>query len=365
VAVTPALRTASKSQAAHTAVTTGNTATTHSTTSSTTHTSNDPAAAGSQANVNAIAGATSASQPVTTNGPNNLVPYTSGVSLCVAIERFQTSIDRGQTARWVISAWTEGGNVPSATVHLAATPASLSGQFNFGCGSNDGTASCDLGEIDASSAQRELEAQVVVPATDASVTSVQLKVTGSAAHLPTQPRAAVAISVTAASASGSSVPNPGSTPLPVGNLPFLNGSTGANGSAGSSSTLSPGGNAGGLFPTLNPSSPQPGPSKSGQRASARTVANTSALPLGAPVVGAQLIGLAVLALAFVLAVTRLSIRRRPAAAAAAGGAAAGTARAADGNKPADSAMRMNGNKPADAGKPADDDKPADGDDQEG
>jgi hypothetical protein len=314
---------------------------------------------------------------VVTNDPNHLSPYTtSSVSLCVAIQRYQTSIDRGQTARWIVSAWTEGGNVPDATVRLAATPTIVSGVFNFGCGSNDGTASCDLGEIDSTSAQRELEAQVVVPATDTSVTSVQLKVTGSAAHLTTEPKATVAIAVQAAAAGGSGTggTTTNSNPLPVGNLPFLNGSNNSNGSG---STLSPGGNAGGLFPTLSPSSPQSagGSAKPAQRASAKTVANTSALPLGAPVVGAQLIGLGVLALAFVLAVTRLSIRRRPAGAAAAAGAAAGTAGAAGGKKPADGAMQMNGNKPADAGnqadkpnppadgaKPSDGDTPSDGDD---
>jgi hypothetical protein len=292
---------------------------------------------------------------VVTNDPNHLSPYTTGsVSLCVAIQRYQTSIDRGQTARWVVSAWTEGGNVPAATVRLAASPAILSGVFNFGCGSNDGTTSCALGEIDSTSAQRELEAQVVVPATDTSVTSVQLKVTGSAAHLRTEPKAAVAIPVKAASAGGSGTggTTTNSTPLQVGNLPFLNGSENSNGSG---STLSPGGNAGGLFPTLNPSPPQSGSAKPAQRASGRTVANTSALPLGAPVVGAQLIGLGVLALAFVLAVTRLSIRRRPAAATATAGGAAGAAAAA--GKQADKP-----NPPTDSAKPAAGNNPPDGDD---
>ena len=281
--------------------------------------------------------------------------------LCVAIQRFETSIDRGQTARWVVSAWTEGGNVPDAIVRVVATPAVVSGEFNFGCGSHNGTGSCDLGEVDATSAQRELEAQVVVPATDTSVTSVRLQVVGSAAHLPTDPRAAVAIAVKSAASGGGSgtgsTPTPSSSPLPVGNLPYL------NGSGGSSSTLSPGGNAAGLFPTLSPS--QSGSGKSGQRASARTVANTSALPLGAPVVGAQLIGLGVLALAFVLAVTRLSIRRRPVPAAA--GAAAGSAKPADINKPADARKQADeGNKPTDGarhtdGQSADGNKPDDGD----
>jgi hypothetical protein len=50
------------------------------------------------------------------------------------------------------------------------------------------------------------------------------------------------------------------------------------------------------------------PSSSGEAGVSR-VADTSALPEGASVVNAQLAGLAALALAFVLAVTRLSIRR--------------------------------------------------------
>lgn len=255
---------------------------------------------------------------------------------------------------WVVSGWTEGGNVADATVRLVTTPSSVSGDFNFGCGSHDGSASCDLGEVDATSAQRELEAQVVVPATDTSVTSVQLKVIGSAAHLPTDPHAAVSIAVKSASSGGgtggtggnggngtSNTPVPSSSPLPVGSLPFVNG--------GSTSSLSPGGNAGGLFPTITPSS---GSGTSGQRANARTIANTSALPLGAPVVGAQLIGLGVLALAFVLAVTRLSIRRRPVAAGAAPASAARTGAA--GTAPAGGTGRASGgNKPADSSKPAD------------
>ena len=48
---------------------------------------------------------------------------------------------------------------------------------------------------------------------------------------------------------------------------------------------------------------------SSSEAGASRVADTSALPEGAPVVNAQLAGLAALALAFVLTVTRLSIRR--------------------------------------------------------
>jgi hypothetical protein len=95
---------------------------------------------------------------------------------------------------------------------------------------------------------------------------------------------------------GGATDAPISTPLPAGTLPEL-----------PTASESPSGNAADLFPTLDPQ-----PTPSGPKAKARPVANTSALPGGAPVVGAQLAGLAALALAFVLAVTRLSVRRRSA-----------------------------------------------------
>ena len=47
------------------------------------------------------------------------------------------------------------------------------------------------------------------------------------------------------------------------------------------------------------------------KASTSAVANVSALPQGASVMGAQFAGLIALGLAFILAVTRLSVRRRP------------------------------------------------------
>jgi hypothetical protein len=219
------------------------------------------------------------------------------------VQRAQASIHHGQSAQWVVSAWTQGGNVPDATVRLVAAPANLTPKFSFGCGSNDGTASCDLGVVDAKSSQRALQARVTVDATASAVTSVQLTAVASAAHLPKEPTASVTVTVTAAPA-GVGTPVTSASPLPVGNLPYL---------SSARPTLSPGGNAAGLFPALTPSASDPASGTHGARkASARTVANTSALPLGAPVAGAQLVGLGVLALAFVLTVTRLSIRRRPA-----------------------------------------------------
>lgn len=234
---------------------------------------------------------------------------THTIKLCVGIHRSQASIERGLPATWIVSAWTTGGNVPDAVVRLLASPAGLPTQFSFGCGTSDGTQKCDLGEIASQSVKRQLEAQVTVPTTKTSLTSVRLSVVASAAHLPKEPRASATVTVTAPpTIPTGAIPTPStsSAPLPIGALPSIGADT-----TGTSGSLSPGGNAGGLFPTLSPSatpsSGTPGPSK----ANARTVANTAALPLGAPVVGAQLAGLGALALAFVLAVTRLSIRRRP------------------------------------------------------
>jgi hypothetical protein len=92
------------------------------------------------------------------------------------------------------------------------------------------------------------------------------------------------------------------SPIAVGNLPSIALPT-------PSATLSPGGNAASLFPTLSPSPTTRASAKAGSRA----VANTTALSEGAPVAGAQIAGLAALALGIALAVTRLSVRRRPAA----------------------------------------------------
>ena len=191
-----------------------------------------------------------------------------------------------------------GGNVPDSTLRLRATPASVTPEFSFGCGRYDGTASCDLSALDAKSAKGPLQAQITVPATATAVTSVTLTAIGSAAHLATEPIASTAVAITAAVVTAS-VPSTTVNPLPVDALP--------NVPAGSPA-LSPGGNAAVLFPTLQPAAD---PLRRTRSLSARSVADSSALPQAAPVAAAQLAGLAALALAFVLTVTRLSSRRRP------------------------------------------------------
>jgi hypothetical protein len=194
----------------------------------------------------------------------------------------------------------------------------LSPKFTV-AGNGDGSAKTSLGTVDSGSTKTELRAQVEVPSTATSVDSVKLTVTGTSKGISKEPVAAVSIKVTApaatasASAAGTSA-SAGTSPstssvgsvLPATSLPYLsNTGTSALGAAGLSS-LSPGGNASGLFPTLNPAG-----TGSGQGTEkARAMSDTTALPGDASVAGAQFAGLGALALASILAVTRLSIRRR-------------------------------------------------------
>lgn len=220
-----------------------------------------------------------------------------------------------------MSAWTTGGSASKVALNLTAAPSGLAPKFTVGC-TPDGKASCDLGTVDANSAKRQLQAQVAVAANATSVGSVELTVTGSATGLTKKPAAAATITVTAQSATASAsvgstsavagtsaagaagqVPGTNVTsPLPVTSLPYL--------SSAAPSTLSPGGNASGLFPTLNPSGGAAADQKAGVTRT-RSVADEASLRSNASVMGAQLAGLIALSLAFILAVTRLSIRRRP------------------------------------------------------
>jgi hypothetical protein len=206
---------------------------------------------------------------------------TTPVSLCVGILPLQQTSVRGQASQWEVGAWTEGGNVPNASIQLKSTTGAGIPTFTFGCGVGDGTSACNLGAVDASSAQRLFQAQVTVPATATTVTAVSLTVTGSAANLPTVPAASASLTVQA-TASAASL-----SPMPLSSI-------------ASTSTLSPGGSAASLFPTVAPGSSE----------RATPVANVSALSNSS--IGpeaAEGAGLAALGLAVVLAITRVSIRR--------------------------------------------------------
>lgn len=216
--------------------------------------------------------------------------------------------------------WASGGNVSKVVLHLATSPSSQKPKFSFGC-SKEGTNSCSMGTVDSGSQHSQLQAQVPIAATATSVKSVKLTVTGTGSSLKTAPKASVPIGVTAPGAAAASSTSAGAgashpgvgvlTPagvrstLGVGGLPFVS-ATGAR--AGLQPSLSPGGNASSLFPTLNPSG------RSGQGATSRIRSLGDSLPGDASLMGAQYAGLAALALAFILSVTRFSVRRRQAAA---------------------------------------------------
>lgn len=193
-----------------------------------------------------------------------------------------------------MAAWATGGNVPDAVIRLRVTPAGGgTASFSFGCGTSDGSSSCDLGAVDATSAQRQLQAQVAIPLDAAAVTSVSLTATASAGNLRTDPAASASIAVLAPP-----VPVGAITSLPAVSLP---------GVSAPDPTLSPGGSAAGLFPTLSPR-PVPGPGRP-QAETARQAASTTVLSGPADSVGAEVAGLVALALTFILAVTRVSVRR--------------------------------------------------------
>ena len=216
---------------------------------------------------------------------------TTPVSLCVGVLPLQQSTERGEAAQWAVGAWAVGGNVADARIQLQSSAGAGTPTFTFGCGSSDGTSACDLGAVDASSAQRQFQAEVTVPLTATNVTAVSLTVAGSAANLATDPAAAASVVVLApASPIGANL-SPLSTVAPLG-------------VAAPTPTLSSGGNAGNLFPTVSPGSPE--------AEGASPVANVSALSRGGTPAGseiAEVAGLAALAVAMVLALTRVSVRR--------------------------------------------------------
>jgi hypothetical protein len=219
------------------------------------------------------------------------------------VEGLQASVPRGKSAEWIVGVWTTGANASGGTVRLSAAPKGEKAAFSVGCATN-GKASCSLGAVTAGKTVRLLQAKVAIPATATSVTSVRLTAIAGATNAVTDPRASVTISVTApgtAAVAAQITPLGGGTgisPLPVGYLPYLKG-TGA--------TLSPGGNATGLFPALTPSA---GPSTSSQSPAAGSpVAETFPLSKNESVVDAQIAGVAALALAIALTVTGLLFRR--------------------------------------------------------
>lgn len=213
--------------------------------------------------------------------------------MCVGVERVQASIKHGQAAQYVVSVYTTGADATNVSVGVSAAPAGQHGSFDFGCGSQNGTAACKLGQVNAGARTRQVQAQIAVPAAS-SATSVRLTATASADHLPVRPQASVTVAVAAGT---------GALTPPVNyltNAVFRNATylpvIGANLSK-DGTTLSPGGNASGLFPELVPGTQSQSPNGTASRAR-----NTVAFaPDGLSVINAQIAGVAALALALLLA----------------------------------------------------------------
>jgi hypothetical protein len=240
-------------------------------------------------------------------------------SLCVEVTAQDQAGEQGQAVSWAVTVWATGGSVPGVKIQLATTPTgSGSPDFSLGCGTDDGTAACSLGTVESSAAQRQLMAEDTVPLEAATVSSVSLIATGSGTGLGTDPLASADVAVTAPATPV------GATTLPTVGVPGVS----------SSATLSPGGSASGLFPTVSPSGAglpgaagTPGTPGSSTGSSepgsigATPVADISAVGKSSSSLGPQVVGLAVLGVALLLAVARVSVRRP---AAAGGSAAAGS-----------------------------------------
>jgi hypothetical protein len=219
------------------------------------------------------------------------------------------SINRGQTATYVVQVSTQNASASDVSVALTAQPSSQKPTFTKGCAKGNGTASCTISSVTAKQ-PASLNAQIAVAAKATSVSSVKLTATASVVTTQkwTAPAAAETTAVTAAAQSAKAKASPGATHvavLPLGPIPALN---------GAASMLIGPGNAAALFPTISPSpEASPGPTSAAAQPSQRTTAPTadaSPVSLGTPVATAQVAGLIALGLAIMLTVTRLSVRRR-------------------------------------------------------
>ena len=232
----------------------------------------------------------------------------------MSVQRSQSSVNRGQTATYVVQVSTQNAAASNVSVALTTQPSSQKPTFTSGCTKGNGTASCSISSVTAKQ-PASLNAQIAIPANATSVNSVKLTATASVVTTQkwTPPAAAETTTVTAAAksakAKATTKASPGATHvavLPLGPIPALNGAAGM---------LIGAGNAAALFPTISPS---PGASPRSTAATGTQPSGTTTAPaadaspvsLGTPVATAQVAGLIALGLAIMLTVTRLSVRRR-------------------------------------------------------
>jgi len=226
--------------------------------------------------------------------------------------------------------WTPGDS-DTLTVELGTNPASITPALT----SQDGavcTPAAKSPPVECTMpvpAKQPVALQVQVPVASSATSVSQVTLTATAvpatAKLADSLSASETAQVTAAPSAKHSSSATASTPPtrhdhstaplgPVGSGPFdLAQAPGLNvpGLNGVGSSVLGVGNAANLFPRISPSaSPSPPAGANGPKtANAAPPAKLALLPLGMPVMTAQVIGLLALGLAFLLALTRLSLRR--------------------------------------------------------
>jgi hypothetical protein len=252
----------------------------------------------------------------------------------VTVQRNQSSIKLGQAATYVVEVSAENGSVSDVSVTLTAQPSGQTPEFTSGCAKGDGTATCGVGSV-TTKQPTSLEAQIAVASKATSVKSVTLTATASIATTAkwTPPAAAETTAVTAtpasasasASASGkskratSSAGVPHEDVLPLGPIPALNSEASMLiGNGDSSSILIGAGSAAGLFPAIspsplaNPAAPLRDRALPTKKPNAAPVSEASPVSLGGTQgLSIQAAGLIALGVAIMLAVTRLSARKKP------------------------------------------------------
>jgi hypothetical protein len=282
-----------------------------------TQTPTSPAPPASQS---AQANASSSSSPSPSSSATSSSPVPAG-ELCISVTQPASSIQRGQAGTFTVQVWsknwTSGGSV---TVELATQPTSITPAFT----------SQDAAVCPPAAKSPPVECTMPVPLKQTQTLQVQVPVASSATSVSKVTLEALAVPAAATltgslSASGtaqvtaapSKQPSSSTSPAKQSTKPLVQVGAGSFGIGqlpglnDAASSLIGVGNASGLFPQISPStSPRPAPGANGGRnALADPPSKLSLLPLGMPVVTAQLIGLLALGVAFLLALTRLSLRR--------------------------------------------------------
>jgi hypothetical protein len=266
--------------------------------------------------------------------------------MCVSVRRAQASIRRGQAAAFTITVWTtKGASAPDVTVALTVAPASQNATFTSLCPTGNGESSCELGDVgtDITPASFQLVAQISVPSTATSVTSVTLTAATTTSPVVTSAAtAADSVTVTAPPPKPKPTPSPRRSPTPrlttqppaTARAPSTSAqhnttsapviapvpTPGATLPAGtpSASTVSSPGNVSGLLPSITstagissapPTTIASAPA-TGALAGQDVTANTSGLILGMKPVAAYIMAFLILTIFFFLLPGMLTAWRR-------------------------------------------------------